>query len=126
MIKEENKYYTPSIEEFHVGFEYEVYDRLHNIWNKENNFFLQQGDFDDSIRVKYLDQEDIESLGWIIDDRNSKILYCCVEDGRDIYMDYNIESKFCKISLLEEDLFKGTIKNKSELKFIMQCLGISE
>ena len=63
---ENNLYYTPEISEFHVGFEYEVFDKLHNIWNKENNFFLQQGDFKDEIRVKYLDQFDIESLGFIL------------------------------------------------------------
>ena len=28
IMKNENNYYTPSIEEFHVGFEYEEYDNL--------------------------------------------------------------------------------------------------
>ena len=65
----EKKYYTPSIEEFHVGFEYEISydgetyqskvvddsDELHRIKTAIESLW---------VRVKHLDREDIESLGW--------------------------------------------------------------
>ncbi len=71
-----NKYYTPEIEEFHVGFEYEWFDG--SDWNKVTQKYFDGGLFnngdgehpfeyqlsDVGIRVKYLDQEDIESLGF--------------------------------------------------------------
>jgi hypothetical protein len=81
---EENKYYIPKIEEFHVGFEYEVFQK----GDTENNGFLTfmpvetedkwfKFKFPDSyvgyrldllfkqqLRVKYLDKSDIESCGF--------------------------------------------------------------
>ena len=83
-----NKYYTPAIDEFYVGFEYEVAEiksadlitgeQEHKIWVHK---FYDQGDLIDlyynykpdfdsvtfdktKLRVKYLDQKDIESLGF--------------------------------------------------------------
>ena len=70
------KYYTPSIEEFRVGFEYEVYVPEKELWSKET-FYLDASHINlvkyvniqtentlKKVRVKYLDREDIESLGW--------------------------------------------------------------
>jgi hypothetical protein len=69
--KMDNKYYTPKVEEFHVGFNYEllILDDIQwwkeTIVRKDNRFDC----FDDylnekRIRIKYLDKEDIESLGF--------------------------------------------------------------
>ena len=64
----ESKYYTPSIEEFYVGFEYEV-NYGENDWQKEclwakpEVVTLPYMNLE-NIRVKYLDKEDIESLGF--------------------------------------------------------------
>lgn len=72
----ENKYYTPFIEEFHVGFEYERFIPQPNAteeqcWEKLQMSvnYLTLDDLDDEIiekeiRVKYLCKEDIESLGF--------------------------------------------------------------
>lgn len=61
------KYYTPSIEEFHIGFEYEWLNE-NNDWIKENSpTEITVKDFNEQtfgLRVKLLDKEDIESLGW--------------------------------------------------------------
>ena len=63
-------YYTPKLEEFHVGFRFEYYmERLDrhvtSILNTDsiNGVFtsLSLGE----IRVKHLDRKDIESNGWI-------------------------------------------------------------
>lgn len=88
-MTEEEKYYTPSIEEFHVGFEYEIYseglfeDSIEDFcgWY---SYKFQQGncfrDFEDiklnlqQIRVKYLDKSDIESLGWKEAEETKEIL----------------------------------------------------
>jgi len=81
----ENKYYTPDITEFHIGFEYERkdydLDDLKEKWYKR--VFPEDGlcdgtiekpdlvelsysmyDVEGEIRVKYLDKEDIEDCNW--------------------------------------------------------------
>lgn len=80
-MNEENKYYTPEIEEFYYGFEFEqLY--IHDLddqgehheteWRKE----ILNSDIDikyikkkleyDEFRVKILDKKDIESLGFTL------------------------------------------------------------
>ena len=91
----ENKYYTPQIQEFHVGFEYESFERpltpsfafeseppewtkrkVLDINNSEykgralyhvsiNNRYEENAEWNKNIRVKYLDKEDIKSFGCI-------------------------------------------------------------
>jgi len=63
------KYYQPSIEEFHVGFEFEK--REDGQWKKYGSFDFEfslertyWGITSKNIRVKYLDREDIESFGF--------------------------------------------------------------
>lgn len=67
-----SKYYTPEIEEFHVGFECEYKSTINNntYWT---SLKLEKEHFSDDhyynpfrlfLRVKYLDKEDIESLGF--------------------------------------------------------------
>jgi len=70
----ENKYYTPTIEEFHVGFEFEFRhsDYKEDGWKKFTTpvFNMEREDCPfacqtlEEYRVKYLDREDIESLGF--------------------------------------------------------------
>lgn len=75
----ENKYYIPEIEELYVGFECEIlssYGYQKGVWPKvlreDTLTGFELAEIKDilrttngtSIRVKYLDQEDIESLGW--------------------------------------------------------------
>ena len=73
------KYYTPSIEEFHVGFEYEYRNHdgtvknntVLNYWNKSTISDLNELSYverglqtPNNTRVKYLDKDDIKSLGF--------------------------------------------------------------
>jgi hypothetical protein len=77
---EENKYYIPEISEFHVGFyfEFQHWNGSKDEWIQSNDFAETFGDDDvdcisnlniyiinNKVRVKYLDQSDIESLGFI-------------------------------------------------------------
>ncbi len=79
---EENKYYTPEISEFFVGFEYEtIY--LKSVWTKEVLNQMDCGWFFESyindaveveFRVKYLDKEDILDLGFTFFGENNETL----------------------------------------------------
>ena len=133
----ENKYYTPELEEFYVGFEYEFMNG--DNWEKGEIHIddliteTSGGDACENwieeiykglrtVRVKYLDKEDIESLGWeemwqVSGSINFKLK--------------NWEIYVCNgyiISLNEDDKliwhFKGEIKNKSELRKLMKQLNI--
>ena len=86
----ENKYYTPEIEEFCVGFEYESriagYD---DEWTKETTYAMFRDGWEsniddvlamykdggDEFRVKHLDSSDIESLGFHLDPIRSYFNY---------------------------------------------------
>ena len=86
-MTEEAKYYTPEIEEFHVGFEFEMDDTWGG-WKKlvltdemlKGNVMIGLGSGNERVpyyhktRVKYLDREDIESLEFKFDG----IMYCSV------------------------------------------------
>jgi hypothetical protein len=133
-----SKHYTPTIEEFYVGFEYEVkkeeswfrcfYSQgsLVDIYYKYNDD-LDSIDFEaDTIRVKYLDQEDIESLGFITYDDTTF-------DKGDLQIRFNclLQKKGQGLGLIIYDgysgiIFTGYIKNKSELVKLFKQLDINE
>lgn len=141
------KYYTPEIEEFHVGFEYEIFTTNCNItpsvneWIKDTTLFRQDTlenmlqCVEPPIRVKYLDKEDIESLGfkelannWFFKDAPGKLAY-----WTQVIIDFRWmekEKPYKDISILgargkEDDIiFRGNIKNKSELKKLLKQLNI--
>jgi hypothetical protein len=131
----DNKYYVPEISEFHVGFEYE-YLNAKDDW-KTTNDFSNEYMYEDSplygvikdlqqnkIRVKYLDKEDIESLGFKMSEEFKsefvsknpirRILF--YEEGHEISILDNITTgRRCS------NLY---IKNKSELKVLLKQLNI--
>jgi len=125
-----NKFYTPEIEEFHVGFEFEEYDGVEG-WKKRSvdayeisSFFHFANSYPELLRVKHLDREDLESLGWNQTDYDTFRLGIL-----EVYLEFNpeyktfiYESKYAPN--VKETLFKGTIKNKSELAKLMKMLNI--
>lgn len=160
-MKEESKFYVPSIEEFHVGFEYECKIIGHNgvHWGKGiadvefllTSFPLLVDGLDLIFRVKHLDREDIESLGFdasnlvlsedVYFKRADDIVHLVKGCGSTIVINSNWGTSTTRkgkfyIGLrgntgeLTEDLkterclFHGTIKNKSELKRILKQIGI--
>ena len=147
-------YYTPSIEEFHVGFEYEVFkpseDNPERKWKKITFYY---GEVDRTynqttmiinypglskqplVRVKHLDREDIESLGWeyVSHDNANTDRWHDVHKKGDYQMISGGVNKGLVIKkviiqpydhTLEVNLFQGTIKNKSELIKLLKQLGI--
>lgn len=144
-----NNYYTPSIEEFHVGFEYDFKGQTEWIpkitMDSEDLgcILLEEAndpEFDtDQFRVKYLDEEDIKELGFESKGKSVCLWYTLekrIEDGFSDYGYWNIitlihcDNNRVKIFAQEykgDDehvLFQGEIKNKSELKRVMNQIGI--
>ena len=140
-LKEYKKYYTPNIEEFHVGFEYEYLTNgdewvKHIINNKADLIDCIEDIKESKIRVKYLDKEDIESLGFGKMDFSFYQNFIRFKRGRfDIYMSL-IHADKTKVLIFRKDysvytechyskeVFSGTLKNKSELKRLLKQLDI--
>ena len=140
----EPMYYTPSIEEFHIGFPYEWLNE-NNDWIKEDSLTELNADgFDEQtygLRVKYLDRSDIESLGWVYKPTKTEQLksysyeffnneFRYVLSFTTLKESFNVEIKDSFIGdddrAVTSRIFLGDIKNKSELKRLMIQLGIIE
>ena len=152
----DNKFYTPELEEFHVGFRYEGrYAKYANINFDEGKCTVgewsewtptQYGNLDWNLyteqRVKYLDREDIEELGWLYDGRTTELWFTIPDTFvqpfnllyRAFKLSYNINDNRCMIIGYEwatykdsnegETLFFGRIKNYNELKTLMKQIEI--
>lgn len=143
-----NKYYVPTLEEFHVGFRFELYSLQ---WGEEEEelFYWEEVYLDGNlegtaidladglIRVKYLDQADLEELGW---KRVYKDIYEKVVEGRDkddcwqitlnspeVYIRNYLLDKGTKWSYTSNILFGLTadVKNYNEMKKVMEILRIN-
>lgn len=136
---EENKYYTPEIEEFRIGFEYEFYNPEKG-WVKSNidetsDLFIKSLELQENfIRVKYLDIEDIEELNFVKNSWSEEdqllfekgwfILTLIPSNNRLIITDKNRSVSSTDGKYYHYMLFDGNIKNKSELKVLIKQLGI--
>jgi len=130
------KYYTPELEEFHVGFEFEVKkggglipEALYEEGQEWKTTVFQPGDYifrinSGSIRVKYLDITDIQSLGWQLYEGPSKFFASFVMPRPDCKLTYDILNHHIFIQGRMGVLFVGTIKNISELRILMKQLGV--
>jgi hypothetical protein len=145
----DKKYYIPKEEEFCIGFEFEYYNSHVKEYVKAvadaANFSLNDldGSYDEDyllsencsnpnkIRVKYLDREDVESLGFthLIDDcynlpikefrgRLNQEVRVLIKDTIMIYLALELGENMPKV------LFTGWLKNKSEFYKILKQLGI--
>ncbi len=125
-VKRMDKHYTPEIEEFHVGFEYEEWDI-----RAEDDFIKtvvpEKGYVNhpyNEVRVKYLDTEDIKSLGFEIDADYKSINSVMFSKDDYTILQSDITEILISDSFNETTLFNGRIKNKSELKKLLKQLGI--
>lgn len=149
----EGKYYTPTIEEFCVGFEYEEYNKYSDEWDKDVWDVIFEQDTSklynfnlSNTRVQYLDQADIESLGLeLVSDEYKKEMshpnlsrgtlfrgvYSYGTMNSQIYVKpYHLGGQIDKVYIYMAHLgngyhikFEGTIKNKSELKKVLKMIG---
>ncbi len=146
------KFYAPDITEFYVGFQYEFlvnhgspYEKWEprtieyisdteddpykgytlNSLEKYNNVFIRN-----AWRVKYLDKEDIESLGWKLYEEsglylmsNRGYVYMLTRSHGQIIIQMEL-TVGAETTNTDGTIFRGTIKNKSELKQLMKQLNI--
>lgn len=147
----DNKYYTPSVEEFYIGFECEIYNSNNewfpilftkgHLYNDLKFIDKFEDNLENSFRVKYLDKEDIESLGWVLINEirspfTNKLLDRFMinkehgfNTGDNWFLNeqdnnWNIKStSYSSYGSAIQDI-QLKIKNKSELKVLMKQLGI--
>jgi hypothetical protein len=162
-LEQKNKYYTPKIEEFRVGFEYEFkYHKDNPDWFTVSSATWQDldytyddyehqydGKFEETHRVKYLDKEDIEELGFEFGyEEGNGVLYGTYKNDPTIHISWDgdsVDPQMCftlnwwikgtvpNHAYRKDEMgyehyhkshFKGTIKNKSELKELLEKLGV--
>lgn len=143
------EYYTPALEEFHVGFEIELYNADGGCWGK---YIVTEGDRpidfvndieSDCCRVKYLDKQDIESLEWKIlttfkspfTGRQGYTFGISNSRGFNEGADYKLitlDNHVYQIHIIhyshyeyKQETMAFSIRNKSELKKLMLHLHIS-
>jgi hypothetical protein len=137
-MKRESKYYTPEIEEFHVGFEFNAL--FEGVWGNHvygAEMYVSLGRIvkdinEEKIRVKHLDREDIESLGYKHFKHHPKGVFSAVDyyhgysAGLTHYHDTNTIVIYEQLQgdMEGETWFRGKIKNKSELKRILKQIGV--
>jgi len=129
-------YYTPSLEEFHVGFEYErmngdkwesailnVDDCCGTSARGFENEFEEISHYIRDVRVKYLDKEDIQSLGFKFFSKDGDVITIYKKDHNELH--------YCTVGPVnimvintDKDIAQTVIKNKSELKVLLKQLGI--
>jgi len=140
-----DKYYTPEISEFYVGFEFEFGDKATEGTSTEWDTYIISNE--DSLymwlkdplekRVKYLDKEDIESLGFKLlepyKDKNQKLYFkdnitiCYRHKEHILGMITTDPSKNDYYSEYNKDpysIHSIIIKNKSELIKLLKQLRI--
>jgi hypothetical protein len=138
-MEEISKYYTPTIDEFHIGFEYEWFGVTGYVLNvpvcgwMKNTLKEMSEDIRSPIksmeyRVKYLDKVDIESLGFRYTEEEYEHFEKGTEDTK-YFLDYDKNDHMLYIHNGQDwddgyTWFEGTIKNKSELKVLLKQLGI--
>ena len=130
---EENKYYVPEIEEFHVGFEYEYLtidgNWVFDIFGSSKPSDTEQMDFEivkkickecpGDIKVKCLDKEDIERFGLKLytstDDRYG--FKYDIKDGSAIIGGFTNTQDEENVMLYETYFY---VKNKSEFERLLK------
>jgi hypothetical protein len=132
------KYYTPELEEFHVGFEYEELDPDYQgqsdgkQWkpiklSKEGLISIATNwKYFQEYRVKTLDREDIESLGF---EHYNGLIYRKAGTPYELIINFKrkVKDSITIRELIGDKWFELVVfpaRNKSELKKILKQIGI--
>lgn len=141
------KYYTPAIEDIHVGYECEIKSfEEDEKWIKVifstpdltpplNKMVTDQGEIyfvPNSLRTPYLTKEQIEAEGWVEHNGQDFIVAVGYEFNRipfskgDYRLDYNYELQILAISKFSDFLFcyYGKCPSINELRVICKLLDI--
>lgn len=144
---EQNKYYTPEIEDLRVGYEYEFrYDEKHT-WQKETIDICPQLDheqFDwvygllekNNLRVPYLTKEQIVDEGWELTTIGAHFKCGFVYSKISEDVEYRLNFEHCGykknlitvIKVVNKDtlvsIFQGDCKSINELRIVEKLLNI--
>ena len=119
------RYYTPQIEEFHVGFMYQLVINP-NLSIRRIATLATMPEIDaslkltpETIRVQYLNHGDVQAEGWIGESYD-------VYRIKDFRLELNDDNCDVCISGKSGILFNGTIKNRSKLKQVMEMVGVTK
>jgi hypothetical protein len=133
----ENKYFTPDIEDFHIGYECELLMNTNvSILNPTSNapefkpFIFEKNKIEllielyDSIRVPYLTKEQIEAEGWKLNYNLGDFDYYIKTVN-----DTEHELEFCykeriNINIWKRTLYHGECKDINTFRKITKLLGI--
>ena len=129
-----DKYYIPEITEFSPGLEYELYNYDTKEYQKYTMTFKGEDSFyypivinqirDERCRVKYLDQEDIESLEFKVSINKWNVI-AAKKNIKNKKLIILIGRNTTHISFKDDVLFRGKgLKNKLELSKILNQLNI--
>ena len=134
------KYYTPAMEAFHPGFEYEYQEEANGEFKpKTHTYFTEEeihswvGSCTDPTmivpifyRVKFLDKEDIESFGYKLTSKDKEVNLIFNKDGGDLYYNTKLNALiiYRQSANFETCIFDGIVNNISELRIVLKQIGI--
>jgi hypothetical protein len=133
-MSNESKYYVPIIDQFKVGFRYELGELMEdNSKNWHERVFstaddqmslgaienLIKGGY---IRVKVLDKSDVIECGWIDYEYSDCSFYKL--PNTDFKMIFSDTTNLLHINFGRDGYFKGKVRNYNELKDVMRMLEI--
>jgi hypothetical protein len=126
---EDTKYYIPDISDFYVGYQFK------QIWTDttrdgkvdvDTDFVLISRSIDmGMVQTKYLDQEDIESLGWkLLPDWNSNTKKGFEKDNYWLVVDFS--NKPCIVKIIIKDPCILDINDPEFFRVVLPCKSINE
>lgn len=141
----ENKYYTPELEDFHVGYEFEHFDTSGKLvkdhpsnkaeWKKDvcdwewlnmicDDFEHDNENIPNLYRVPYLTEEQIQAEGWKQwPDR--EYIFDKTINGEDYQLNYQFDNHWCTIyGVGASQVFRGFIKSINELRIICKMISV--
>ncbi len=133
----ENKYFTPDIEDFYIGYEYERFVPRANATEEEcweklvmSVNYLSLDDIDNEImekeiRVPYLTKEQIEAEGWKFDYNLGDFDYYIktVNDKEEYELEFCYKERI-NINIWKRTLYHGECKDINTFRKIIKLLGI--
>jgi hypothetical protein len=136
---QESKYFTPNIEDIHVGYECQCFnietgqwadytiDSNEDLFDFMDDMSLEYHLSEDNIRVPYLTAEQIVKAGWIhiYDDFTFGKFIKLGPVGYEMFYDYNDHSMDIDDVDLQDvhiDLFQGTCKDINTFKKIFKLI----
>lgn len=134
-MEQELKYFTPSIEDIHVGYECEIskfkeWTPTIITWdyNLDGLTYCMKVSPDACIRVPYLTKEQIEKEGWkkqgsnkfYEKHKNSKIYYLWVTENR---ISIN-EGMFGLLYWKVPQIYRGECKDINTFRYVCKLLGV--